>query len=245
MGNWRWSFLPYGVALFTAVFVWRGLPHRPTPPPQSLRRQVGDAVAVLRQPAVLGSVTYGFVLFILIFGLFLTVLPILLEDRFGLSAGARGLVLAVPATGSTIAALSLGRLRARFGRRRLLLAASVLFCIGFAVIGWASLLGLVFVGAVLYGLGEGMSIPTVQDVVAGQAPEESRGAVVAVWVGAARAGQTVGPLLAAACLAAVGPSATYLLGAGVALAMLVAQLVIRIDRIEARTERGEAVTSGP
>jgi MFS transporter, ACDE family, multidrug resistance protein len=241
LGSWRWSFLPYGVALVTAFFVWRRLPVRATPEPQSLRRQVGDALAVLKQPAVLGSVSYGFILFILIFGLFLTVLPILLEDRFGLSAGARGLVLAVPATGSTIAALSLGRLRTRFGRRRLLIAASVLFVIGFAIIGWASLLILVLAGAVLYGLGEGMSIPTVQDIVAGQAPEESRGAVVAAWVGAARAGQTVGPLLAAGSMALVGASSTYLVGAVVAVAMLVTQLLVRVEPIG----RSQAVTSGP
>jgi MFS family permease len=42
--------------------------------------------------------------------------------------------------------------------------------------------------------GEGLFIPTLQDVVASSAPASQRGGgVVAIWVGAARAGQTVGP----------------------------------------------------
>lgn len=244
-GGWRWSFVPYGFALVTALFVWRGLPVRPAPTPIPMRRQVHDALAVLRQPVVFGAVSFGFVLFVLIFGLFLTVLPLLLEQRFGLAAGQRGFVLAVPATGATIAALSLGRLRARFGGRVLLLAASGLFTVGFIVIGTAPTLVLVFAGAVLYGLGEGLSIPTVQDIVAGYAPEASRGAVVAAWVGAARAGQTAGPLLAATSMAAVGPGPTYLLGAAVALALMLAMLAVRVDRIQARYDGGQAVTSGP
>jgi MFS transporter, ACDE family, multidrug resistance protein len=245
VGGWRWSFAPYGLALVTAVAIWLLLPVRPTPEPVAVRRQVTDALAVLRRPTVLASVSFGFVLFVLIFGLFLTVLPIMLEADFGLPAGQRGLVLAVPATGATVAALSLGRLRRRFGGRRLLLAASVLFVIGFFTIGLAPALVLVFVGAVFYGLGEGMAIPTVQDIVAGAAPEASRAAVVAAWVGAARAGQTVGPLLAGLSLELVGPSSTFVVGGFVAVALLAAQLAVRIDRRELRWSENEAVTSGP
>ena len=58
----------------------------------------------------------------------------------------------------------------------------MLFVIGFVAIGLADALVVLFGGALLYGLGEGSSIPTVQDLVAGAAPEASRGAVVAAWV---------------------------------------------------------------
>jgi MFS transporter, ACDE family, multidrug resistance protein len=234
VGGWRWSFAPYSVALVTALAVWLWLPVRATPVPVPVRRQVHDALAVLRQPRVFAAVAFGFVLFVLIFGLFLTVLPILLDAEFGLGPAQRGWVLAVPATGATVAALSLGRLRARFGRRRLLLAASALFVIGFFTIGSSPLLVLVLAGAVLYGLGEGVSIPTIQDIVAGSAPEASRGAVVAAWVGAARAGQTVGPLLAGLSLALAGARWTFLIGGVIAVALLLAQVVVRVDRMEDR-----------
>jgi MFS family permease len=125
------------------------------------------------------------------------------------------------------------------------LGASVLFVVGFMIIGFANVLFGVFAGALLYGLGEGASIPTVQDLVAGNAPEASRGAVVAAWVGAARAGQTIGPLLAGVALQAVGASTTFVLGGLVAAVLLVLQIVLRMDRIAARQLATAAVTSGP
>jgi ACDE family multidrug resistance protein len=243
VGGWRWSFAPYGLALATAVAVWFLLPHRATPDPVRMSQQVRDAIEVLKKPVVFGAVSFGFILFVLIFGLFLTAMPILLEDDFGLDSGARGLILAFPATGSTIAALTLGRTRARFGARRLLLASSLLFVIGFTTIGLANVLVLMFAGALLYGFGEGAAIPTVQDLVAGAAPEASRGAVVAAWVGAARAGQTVGPLLAGVSIGVLGPSTTFVVGGAIAGVLFVLQIVVRVDRIAARQVEAPAVTS--
>jgi MFS family permease len=79
----------------------------------------------------------------------------------------------------------------------------------------------------LYGLGEGVFIPTLQDVVAGAAAPEQRGAVVAVWVGAARAGQTAGPLLAAGLYGATSTSTTFMVGGALAAGLVVFELVGR------------------
>src|SRR5690606_24770918 len=140
--------------------------------------QARAARDVLRLPVVLTTLLYGFVLFILIFGLFLVILPLLLENEFGLSAGWRGLILAASGLASTMVALNLSRLRARFGAGRLLIGATVLFVLGFLLAGLAGSLVIVVIGVALYGLGEGASIPTLQDLMAGAASHESRGAVV-------------------------------------------------------------------
>jgi MFS family permease len=229
LGGWRLAFTPYALGLVTAAVLWRLLPRTVPTEATTVRSQLTDALAFARSRAVVGTVALGFVIFFLIFGLFLTVLPLLVEDRFGLDAGGRGLVLAVPAITSTIAALSLGRLQARLGRARLILLGSVLFTIGFAIIAGAPALWVVVVAALVYGFGEGMSIPSLQDVVAGAAPASSRGAVVALWVGSARAGQTTGPLVAGAGAAAIGDGAIFAIGAGMAALLVVGQLVAKQD----------------
>ena len=244
-GGWRWAFAPFGIALVTAVGVWAYVPDRVAVDPPTVRGQVRAAAGVVRQPVVAGSIAFGSVVFVLIFGLFLTTLPLLLEDRFGLSAGQRGFVLAAPALGSTTVALLLGRLRRRLGARRLLLGATTLFVVAFAVVGLAPLLIVLLGGALLYGLGEGASIPTLQDLVAGAAPDESRGAVVAVWVGAARLGQTVGPLLAGLVLAVGDATTVFLAGATVAGALLVAQLVVPVARFRPDPGRDAGARVGP
>lgn len=236
LGGWRLSFAPYGVGLATAALIWRRLdPARPDGG-GTLRAQLGGARLAARHRDVLGSISIGFVIFMLIFGLFLTTLPVHLERSFGLGAGARGLVIAAPAITSTISALRLGRLRARHGAVAILAGAAVLFTIAFVVIGAAGSLPVLVAGAMLYGFGEGIFIPTLQDVVTGAAPAAQRGAIVAVWVGAARAGQTVGPLAAAGIYGAVGTHTTFVLGGALAATLVVAELAGRFgdDRHLAR-----------
>lgn len=228
IGSWRLSFVPYGLALVTAVAAWRSVPDHEHDPDVRFRAQVSEAAAVVRRPEVGLAIAFGGLLFVLIFGLYLTVLPLLLEDRFGLSSGQRGLVLAAPALGSTVVALNLQRLRERFGARRLVLTATVTFTVSAFVIGVAPSLVLLLLGGLVYGLGEGVSIPTLQDLVAGAAPVASRGAVVAAWVGAARLGQTTGPLLAGLAMSSLGQGGTFVAGGAIAACMVVAQLVVRI-----------------
>lgn len=230
VGGWRAAFGPYAAGLVTAALVARHLPADRPRTPSSLVAQVRAAGDVLRSPLVVSAIAWSFVVFVLIFGLFLTVLPLHLEDEFGLTAGGRGLVLAVPALGSTAAALSLGRLRARIGARRAVLAAGTAIALGFLLIGAAEVLPLLLVGAVVYGFGEGTSLPTVQDLVTSAAPLESRGAVVAVLVAAIRAGQSTGPLLAGPLVERVGTTSVFLLGAALATVLLAATAVLPIRR---------------
>lgn len=228
LGGWRLAFAPYPLAVITAVVVARVLRDgaRPAEAPR-VRDQARRAVSVVAGDRRLqASISLAFVAFVLIFGLFLTTLPLHLEDEFGLSAGARGLVLAVPALGATVSALSLGRLRRHVGPRTLLLAAFALFAAAFPVVGLVGALVVLLVAAFAYGVAEGLVLPTLVDVAAEVAPGDSRGAVLSAQVGAIRAGQTVGPLLAGVGVTAVGPEGTFVAGAVVAGAAVVAIAVL-------------------
>lgn len=197
LGGWRWSFAPYWVGLVTAVLVRTRLPSTGRSD-VSLGNQLRSTLPFLRTRLVVGTVTVAAVVFALIFGIFLTVIPLYLAGQFEVGASYRGLFLALPATTSTLSALSLGRVERRFGARPVQAAAFVLFATGFALLGLTSSLVVLCVGALVYGLGEGLIIPTLQSTVAGAAPASSRGSVVALFVGCTRAGQTVGPLVGAA-----------------------------------------------
>lgn len=248
LGGWRLSFAPYALGLATAVLIYHRLDANRPAGGVTVRAQLRGAGSALRNRDVIGSVSIGFVIFMLIFGLFLTAMPVHLESEFGLSAGQRGLVIAIPAITSTFTALRLGWLRSRFGVVGLLVSASVLFSVAFVVMGLAAALPVLFAAALLYGLGEGVFIPTLQDVVAGASAPEQRGAVVAVWVGAARAGQTVGPLLAAALYGATSTGATFVIGGVIAAGLVVYELVGRFgadDRGPSPTHGARALVAAP
>ncbi|MCP3911976.1 MAG: MFS transporter, partial [Actinomycetia bacterium] len=106
LGSWRYAYGPMLFSLVSAALIAVGLPgggHG--------EGNLGDRIRVarvgLRQPIVAAPTLLAFLIFAMIFGLFLTAMPLLLEDRFGLSAGERGLVIVVPALTSTVAALLL------------------------------------------------------------------------------------------------------------------------------------------
>ncbi len=224
LAGWRATFAPYWLGLVTAIGVALVVDRSPR---RHVRagEQLRHALGYLRSAPVLAAIASGSLLFVLIFGLMLTALPLYLAEEFGLSASARGVVLGVPALTATVAALSLGRLTERFGARRLLVTASAVLAVAFAVIAGAPVLAVVVLGALLYGFGEGAAVPSLQAIVAGSAPASSRGAVVAVWVGGVRTGQTAGPLLAGLALTHVGGPGTFVAGAALALALLVAQVL--------------------
>ena len=230
VGGWRWTFAPYWIGLVTALAVLRYV-RRGERGEGTLAEQLRRTTPYLRMPVVIGSMAMAFVLFVLIFGTFLTVLPVHLKDAFGADAAFRGVVLAIPAIPSTIMALNLGRLRTRFGVGPILVVGSVAVAAGLAIIGVAPTLSLLLIGPVVYGFGEGLMIPVLQDAVASAPPASSRGAVVASFVGVTRLGQTIGPVLFGAGLVTFGSEVIFLVGAALASVMALAYpLFVRLRR---------------
>ena len=217
LGSWRLALAPYGLAVLTAIAAQRMLPPDRPDSTATVREQLGGVGDVVRRPEVAIIMVGGAAAFVLIFGVFLSTLPIHLENEFGFGASMRGLFLALPAIPSTIVAFNLQRIRGRMSAHVLLVTCSLVFAAGFLLIGASEIVALVVLGCVVYGMGEGALIPTLQDQAVELSPPEHRGAVVAVYVGAARLGQTIGPLGAAALF---GATSTFLaLRVGVALAI--------------------------
>ncbi len=223
--SWRVTFGLYTLAFVTAVLAWQLLDHaRPEDPP-AIRDQLSDVAHVVRRPEVAILLVIGFAVFVVIFGAFLTVMPIHLAEEFGLEAGARGLVISTPAITSSLSAFNLGRIRRRLSMRVLIVTAASVFTAGFVVMGVAGAVWLLVLGTMGYGAGEGMFVGSLQDESMALAPDRHRGAVVAGFVGAARLGQTVGPLLFSAILAMTTTSNALLVAGGLTAGIVVLGLV--------------------
>lgn len=234
VASWRYALALGVVSLPLSVVAWQTLPTTRPGTERTIGDQLRGAVAVLRQPTVLTILLSGVLLFTVIFGVFLTALPVHLEDEFGLGPGSRGLVLSVFAIGASVTAFNLGRIRQRVGARQLLVASSILIAVAAAAIGVAPTVALVVLAAVLYGLGDGAAIPALQDLITSSAPDDQRASVMAAWVSGIRLGQTVGPIGAAALFAATSTRTAMLVGAGLfavlALVLMVAPIAPEPDR---------------
>jgi MFS transporter, ACDE family, multidrug resistance protein len=228
VSSWRYSLAIGTLALPIAFVGWRVLPDIRPGGTRSVGDQLRGAASVLRQPEVVTILASGVLLFTVIFGVFLTALPVHLEDEFGLSAGPRGLVLSSFSVGASFAAFNLGWIRSKVGARPLLVSSCLLIALSAAAIGLAPTIALVVLASLFYGLGDGSAIPALQDLMTSAAPAEQRASAIAAWVSGVRLGQTIGPIGAAALFAATSTQTTMLVGAGIfgllALLMMVAPL---------------------
>jgi predicted MFS family arabinose efflux permease len=220
VSSWRAAFAIYTVALGTAAAAWMILDGRKPQNPPRVGEQFAEAVVVLRRPVLRASILCGFLVFVAIFGLFLTVLPVHLAETFGLGAGARGVLISLPAVTATLASLNLGRVRMVTGARTVVIMSAVALIVSYVTLGLATTLVVAVIATLIYGSSEGFFIPMLQDLNVEDAPDEHRAVVVAVWVGFARLGQTVGPLLAGLAVGLMGTGATFVAGSGIAVLIL-------------------------
>lgn len=218
--GWRVTFAIYTVALGTAAAAWIVLDGRRPADPPHVKEQFGEALLVLRRPILRASILGGFLVFIAIFGLFLTVLPVHLDEVFGMEAGARGLLISLPAVTATIASFNLGRVRQITSARTVVIFSSILLIVAYVMLGLTTTVAVAVLAALLYGSSEGFFIPMLQDLNMEDAPDEHRAVVIAVWVGFARLGQTIGPLLAGLAVGLIGTGPTFVAGSGVAILIL-------------------------
>jgi len=215
--SWRVTFGIYTVALGTAAAAWVTLDGRRPQSPPHVRDQFGEAIVVLRRPVLRASILSAFLVFVAIFGLFLTVLPLHLAEVFGMEAGARGLLIALPAISATLASFNLGRMRTLTSARTVVIFSAVALVIAYVMLGLTTTLIVAITATLIYGASEGFFIPMLQDVTLEDAPDDHRALVLAVWVGFARLGQTIGPLLAGVAVGLVGTGPTFVAGSGIAV----------------------------
>lgn len=229
LGGWRLAFAPYPLAIITALVVMKRLGPGPTDGTSTIREQLAAAATVVRYKAVLIPIVLALATFVMIFGLFLTALPVHLEEDFGMSATQRGLIIALPAIGGTIGSLTVGRLRGAFSAYRIAAAAFALFAVAYPLIGLTNALWMLTVAAVVYGLGEAWLLTTLTDLVAEATPEATRGAVMSVHMGAARTGQSIGPLLAGAGMAVMSTGMVFVVAGIMAATLCLAVIAGGLD----------------
>ena len=214
--DWRVSVAGYLLGVPLALLAARLLPDEVR---GGERQPSGSLVNALLDRYVATTLLASVAAFAIVFGLKFAALPLLVAERFSWTPGAIGALLMVPALTSTTSALKLAGIHRRFGivgSLALGFGGYALGAIGFflAPTQWA-LIG----AALIFGLGDGVALPSVQSMAAEGSPVEVRGTVIALAIGATRLGQAIGPLGAGLLIAWHGVSAIYPIGALVAVSM--------------------------
>jgi ACDE family multidrug resistance protein len=227
MISWHWPFALPILAVPVAALVAFRLREPEAAPPQRLGSYLGGVWREIRRPPVLALYGASCGIFILLYGAYITFLPLYMADTFGSSPLAIGMVMSSLSIVTALTSSQLGRLSARIREARLVTIGFVAFALGLAVIPLAPVTTALVVPAALLGFAFATTIPVVMSLLAGLAPDDQRAAFMSLNGTVLRLGQTVGPVMATAVYAAGGFAAVYLAGAlfAVALAALMAVVV--------------------
>jgi MFS family permease len=112
----------------------------------------------------------------------------------------------------------------RIGRRRALLLAYALYAASMLSVLWLPSVEWMVLPAVLFGLGNGLNIPTLSSWLAASVDRDVRAGIMALNSVALRGGQTLGPLVAGAGFAMAGIEGAF--ATGVIVAILLAGLSV-------------------
>lgn len=136
------------------------------------------------------------VTFIILYGAVLTAFPLFLSGKFSANTLQIGLIASSMSVTTAFSSSQMGRVIKRYTERTLIIAGFILYGISLTLIPLLPGLGWMVIPAVIYGLGQGLNIPSLQTWLAGLAPMEYRAAFMSVNGMVLRGGQTLGPFIA-------------------------------------------------
>lgn len=178
-------------------------------------RYLDDAIGEMRNLKVMGLYLATLLSFAVLYGAYMTFIPLYLAERFGSSPPLIGPVMTLGSLATAVTASRLGALSRFVSRESLLAWAFGLFAISFLIIPWLPGHWWMVVAVGIFGVAQGFNYPVVLSLLAGIAPEEQRAIFMSVNGMVIRIGQAVGPLVMAAVFAAGGMAGVFYASAGI------------------------------
>ena len=217
--GWQYIFYLPLLAIPLGIFVIFGLNNPEPKDHQGIGEYFKRIWKNINQRSVWGLFLVNMLVFVLLYGAYLTYFPILLSERLHASSVHIGLIMSVMSLVTAATSSQLGLINKRFNPKTILL-----FGAGFYFVSMLSLLISqswiqVILSVMVFGLGHGLLIPSIQNLLVGFASIKERAAFMSVSSMVLRIGQTVGPLLIGVFYAIGSLQGSFMAGAVVAMVM--------------------------
>jgi len=180
----------------------------------------------LRSRQIIGLLVIGIIIFIMLFGSYMTCFPLLLGSSFNASPLIIGLIIASVSLIAAFTSSQLGKIVRLFSRKATLKMSFVLYTLALLIIPLISQLWLFFIPVIIFGIAHGMSIPVIQALLAEAAPLKYRATFMSVSGMTFRVGQTLGPFLIGLVIAIWGIGGAFYAGAG--LSIVIFMIIFRL-----------------
>lgn len=236
--GWQYIFYLPLLAIPLGVYVIFALDKANYTDHQTIRDYFRRVWKSINQRSVWALFTVNFLVFVLLYGSYLTYFPVMMSERLQASSVHIGLMMSVMSLVTAGMSSQLGRLNRLLSSRTLLLLGTGFYFTSmlllFAAADW------LFVGAavVVFGFGHGLMVPSVQNMLVGFTSIKERAAFMSVNSMVLRMGQTIGPLVIGIFYTLGNIKGSFAGGAVVALFMFLATgLLISQRDIERKGDR--------
>ncbi len=225
MLGWYFPFFLPALAIPVGLWVLFSLKNPANKSREKISKYLKGVLKLLKNRNVIVLFLISIFTFIILYGSYLTYLPLMLDDRHSAQSWQIGLILSFGSISTALTSPQLGRLSSHFSYKKLMLVANGFYILSMVIIPMLGSLWMNLIPAALFGLAQGINLPSVQTLLAGSAPMEYRAAFMSVNGMVLRLGQTLGPLATGLMFSLAGMSATFYTGAGFAVLMAVMLLI--------------------
>jgi ACDE family multidrug resistance protein len=235
--GWYYPFTFHSVAIPVGLLVLFSLKNPEPKSEQHLKEYLGNAWQSIKNRQVVGLFAASVTTFIILYGAYLTYLPLLIGGSFGASPLIIGLIMSSMSLTTAITSSQLGRLAKVYPERTLLKAAYIFYASALVIVPFVPNLWVLLIPIIIFGVGHGLNIPSIQTLLAGLAPMEHRAAFMSVNGMVLRLGQTLGPLLMGAVFGLWGIGGVFYAGAVFAIAIFALLVIIKRGEVYGGVER--------
>jgi len=221
MMGWHYPFILPVIAVPIGFLVLFNLK---TPEPENevhIREHLNIVWKKLGNRQVIGLLVISIIIFVMLFGSYMTCFPLLLGNSFGLSSLIIGLIMAGVSLIAAATSSQLGKIIKLFSKKTILKISFILYALALSIIPLISQPWLFFVPIIIFGIAHGMNIPVIQALFAEAAPLKYRATFISVSGMTFRVGQTLGPLLMGIVISIWGIGGAFYAGAGLSIVMFI------------------------
>ena len=229
-------FLPF-FAVPVGLAVIFGLQTREPSRAQHLRDYLGSALKSVKRLRVILYFSVSMMIFIILYGSYLTYLPIFLAERFRFDSLEIGLVMSVMSIVTAITAAQGGRIASILNEHWMMRLAFGFYALAMLIFPFSGSVPALLLPIIFFGIGQGMNMPAIQTLLTSLAPLEYRAAFMSLNGMVLRLGQTLGPLIMGFVYAGAGLSATFY--AGAVCAIIMGTLLMIFDHARDKSAKNE------
>lgn len=193
--SWNFPFLlPWlAIPLGFAVIMFLKIPGPENN--QDFRLYLRNAWSGIKDKEVIGIFFAGILIFIILYGSYLTYFSILLGQVYKASSFIIGVLMFSMSITTAIVASQLGRLSKHYSKQSLIKVGFSGYAISMTIIPFVTEIWLFLIPTLIFGVAHGLIMPSLQTLLAEKAPLKLRGIYMSLNGAMLRVGQTMGPMV--------------------------------------------------